>query len=260
MYCYLILNGLTFEFSMKLHYYLLLSAFTLLSVDVAAQATLDYDDVIAPANVIPKTFEDYIVQRAWFNNASTQVLDANVETAKLQKEAAKRSWMDQINANINLNSQRSEVGFFNNQYLVPGFNYGVAINAGGLINNKLRIQIAEQDVTIAKAEQNQEKLQFKAMVLDRLEQYDNAKELLNIRRNAEIDAETNYTLVKSLYDQGKAQFEDLAQASEVYFRAVESTSVAKSRVVRTRLGIEEMVGEPYASLEETRKKMSVRRR
>jgi len=98
------------------------------------------------------------------------------------------------------------------------------------------------------------------IVLDRLEQFDNARELLTIRRNAEIDAETNYTLVQSLYDQGKAQFEDLAQASEVYFRAVEATSIAKSRVTRSRIALEEMVGEPYATLEETRKKMSVRRR
>ena len=260
MYCHLAVNRLNFEFPMRLFFYLLLLTSTLLCIDANAQSQLDYDDVIAPSNETPKTFEEYIVQRAWFNNASTQVLDANVEIANLEKTAAKRSWIDQINANVNFNSVRSEITFIGEQYLAPGFNYGLAINAGGLINNKLRVRRAEQDVTIAKAEQNQEKLQFRAMVLDRLEQFDNSKELLSIRRNAEIDAETNYTLVQSLYDQGKAQFQDLAQASEVYFRAVEATSVARSRVVRTRLMVEEMVGEPYSELEETREQMSVRKR
>ncbi|MFK8055502.1 MAG: TolC family protein [Saprospiraceae bacterium] len=245
---------------MRLYFFLLLTVSTFIAASAFAQSTIDYDDIVAPADASPKTFEDYIVQRAWFNNASTQILDANVEIANLDKTAAKRSWIDQINANVNLNSQRQEVGFLNNQYLAPGFNYGLGINAGGLINNKLRIRRADQDIKIAEAEQNQEKLQFRAMVLDRLEQFDNARELLTIRRNAEIDAETNYTLVQSLYDQGKAQFEDLAQASEVYFRSVEATSVAKSRVSRTRLRVEEAVGVPYSKLEETREKMSVRRR
>jgi len=234
-------------------------ALALLSVNAIAQSTVDYDDIVAPADEIPRTFEDYIVQRAWYNNASTQVLDANVEVAELKTKAAKRSWIDQINANINLNSIRDSTTFIGQQWLAPGFNYGFSLNAGGLLNNKLRVQIAEQSTTIAKAEQNQEKLQFRALVLDRLEQFDNSKELLSIRRNAEIDAETNYTLVQSLYDQGKAQFEDLAQASEVYFRAVESTSLAKSKVVRTRLGLEEVVGVPYEQLEEQRKVMSVRK-
>jgi len=245
---------------MRLYFYILLLSSVFASLQTRAQATIDYDDIVAPANKKPKTFEDYLVQRAWYNNASTQVLDANVEIAEQDKVAAKRSWIDQVNANINLNSQRQEVGFIGEQWLAPGFNYGLSVNAGGLINNKQRVRRAEQDITIAQAEQNQEKLQFRAKVLDRLEQFDNSKELLTIRRNAEIDAETNYTLVQSLYDQGKAQFEDLAQASEVYFRAVEATSVAKSRVVRTRIALEEMIGEPYEKLEETRMKMSVRKR
>ena len=245
---------------MRLHFYILLLASALMCTGAMAQATIDYDDIIAPADKKPKSFEEYVVQLAWFNNASTQILDANVEIAGLEKQAAKRSWMDQINANVNFNSQRDTFNFVNNRFTGPGFNYGLSVNAGGLLNNKLRVRLADQMKTIAEAEKNQDKLQFRAMVLDRLEQFDNSRELLTIRRNAEIDAETNYTLVQSLYDQGKAQFEDLAQASEVYFRAVESTSLAKSRVVRTRLGLEEVVGEPYEKLKEKREKMSVMKR
>jgi outer membrane protein TolC len=245
---------------MRLYFYILLLASTLSCTGAFAQATIDYDKIVAPADKKTKTFDEYIVQLAWLNNASTQILDANVEIAELEKQAAKRSWLDQINANVNFNSIRDTVGFVGEQFLSPGFNYGLSVNAGGLINNKQRVRLADQMKTIAEAEKNQDKLQFRAMVLDRLEQFDNARELLTIRRNAEIDAETNYTLVQSLYDQGKAQFEDLAQASEVYFRAVESTSLAKSRVVRTRLGLEEVVGEPYEKLEEKRKKMSVMKR
>lgn len=245
---------------MKLHFLLILLASTLLSQNAFGQFRTDFDNVVAPPSAPTLTFEDYIVQRAWYNNGSTQVLNANVEIAKLGKKAAKRSWIDQINANINLNSQREEIAFIGNQFLAPGFNYGVSLNAGGLINNKLRVRQAEQDFIVAEAEQNQGKLEFRALVLDRLEQFDNAQELLTIRRNAEIDAETNYTLVQSLYDQGKAQFEDLARASEVYFRAVEATSIAKSTTVRARLALEEVVGSPYEELEEQRRKMSVRKR
>ena len=238
----------------------------------AEAQTVDYDKIVVPADVKAKTFEDYLVQQSYNNYASTRVLTGNVAIADLAVRRAKWAWLDHINANVNFSSQQDSIfGRFGGgtapnpatgeagdpRYLRPGYNYGLAVNLGGLINNKKEVDIARQKRLIASAKLDERKHELRAMVLDRLEQYDNAREILRIRRQAQIDAETNNALVQSLFEQGKAQFEDVAQASEVYHRAVESTALAKSDVRRARYGVEELAGQPWSELEPVRTRMSV---
>ena len=66
--------------------------------------------------------------------------------------------------------------------------------------------------------------------------------------------------MKALYEQGKAQFEDLAQASEVYYRAVESTAEGQSLVRRARIQLEGIVGVPMVTIDEARVRYRVQGR
>ena len=238
-----------------------------------AQST-DYDEIVPPAEQTPEGFDDMLVQRAWLNQGNTRLADAQVAAAALETRLIKRSWLNGLNANINFSSIQDTVfGRFgggtrpsaandfqgDDAFLRPGFNYGVAINLGGVLNNKARVRVARANELIAAAKRDQLKLETRAVVATRLENYDNAREILRIRRQSEIDAETNYALVQSLFEQGKAQFEDLAQASEVYHRAVESTAVAESDVRRARYAIEEVTGEDWETMQIVRRSMDAQR-
>ena len=234
------------------------------SSNVQAQQ-VDYDLLVLRPSDIPTNFQDYIVQVAWVNNAFTNELAADVLIADENITLARRSWLDQLNANINFSSLSDTLSFFGrtqfgeqgNQFLAPGFNYGVAFNLGGIINRKMRVRVAEQEKVIAETRISQEKLEFRGRVLDRLALYDAARELLRLRRQAELDAETNYTLVQSLYEQNKAKFEDLAAASDVYYRTVEATADARTRVRRTAIDLEAIVGVPIELLEEQRQRFAL---
>jgi len=237
------------------------------------QGTPDYDRVVPPAGTRTKTFPDYLVQRAWQAQGNTRALTAQQAIADLEIGRQRLAWLDHINGNINFSSQQDSVfgrfgggdprnpvnGELNDPiFLRPGFNYGVSFNFGGLILNKRTVRIAEQKRVIADARVDQEKLLVRAEVIARLEGYDNSREILRIRRQAEIDAETNYRLVQSLVERGKAQFEDLAQASEVYHRSVEATAEAESNVRLRQYALEEMTGEPWAESQTVRERMEVR--
>lgn len=236
-------------------YVFLFLALLVSAVPSALGQTVDFDAIVPPAGTDPATFGDYLVQVAYLNNPSNDALAAEVAIADVEIRRAKLGWLDQINANVNFTSQQQEYeGFFglgnanSPTYLGPGLNYGVSANIGGIVNNGKNVTIAQQEKRIAEAELDQEKLQLRAAVLTRLEQYDAAREVLRIRRQSEIDAETNYTLVRNLFEQNKAQFEDLAAAGDIYNRAVEATAVAESRVRIARYAIEELVGEPWNAL------------
>lgn len=214
--------------------------------------TVNYAQVVPPAGSLPRTFADYLVQLAWQNNAMTEELGAEIAISDIEIKQARRSWLDQINGNVNFSSRRDTLAFFgqnefgsnNNQFLFPGYNYGISLNLGGLINTGQRVRVAEQERRIAGARENQERTQLRAVVLARLEAYENAFKILAIRRSAQVDADANRSYVQSLFDQGQAQFEDLGAASDSYNRASENTALAESQVVLARIALEEAVSVP----------------
>ena len=229
--------------------------------DIHAQAS-DFDRVVAPAGQSVNTLGDYLVQQAWVNEPRKRDLEAQIAVADARIDLQRRGWLDQINANVNFSSLRDTLNVFgvsrfgrnDNQYLAPGVNYGVAVNIGGLVNNKRRTAVARAERDVAAAKLDLPKPELRLAVLAALQEATNTRELLRIRRRAEVDAETNYQLVRSLYDQGKAQFQDLAQASEVYFRAVESTSVAKNNQLAAQLELESLTGLSAAEIDEARRR------
>ncbi len=257
---------------MPLMRHLIVFTLAYLGLTFGAAAQVDYDLVVPPEGAYAKTFPDYLVQRAWQNQGRTRALNAEAAIADLEVKQARWGWLDHINANLNFSSQQDSIyGRFgagsppdpgsgnpgDPLYVRPGFNYGLSLNLGGVLLNKQEVRLAEQQRIIAGSKIDQEKLQLRAIVVTRLETYDNARSVLRIRRQAEIDAETNYKLVQSLVEQGKAQFEDLAQASEVYHRSVEATAIAESRVRQARYALEEMTGETWDLAQVVRDRMEV---
>ncbi len=214
----------------------------------------DFDKVVLPATAKPSTLGDFLVQQAWVNAPNRRELEAAVARTDADISLIERSWLEQINANINFASQRQEIMFVGEMFLAPGFNLGASVNLGGIVNTKRRVKVAQVDREIALAQLDGPKPELRLAVLNALQEVENSRELLKIRRRAEVDAETNYTLVRSLYDQGKAQFEDVAQASDSYFRAVENTAVAKSNQLLAQIELESLTGLNAAAIEQARQK------
>ncbi len=221
---------------------------------------MDLDRVVPPLESNPRTFEDYLVQQAWSNDPERRELEGEVAVADAQTVLAQRSWMEQIGANVGFSSRRDTIQFLEgrNQYLFPGYNYGLSMNIGALTNNKSRVRLAEARALVARTKVDRAKPEVRGEIALALEAVETTRELLRIRRRAEVDAETNYTLVQSLYEQGKAQFEDLAQASEVFFQAVTSTAVAKSNQTRAQLELQTLTGLTLQQIEEARRRYAVK--
>ena len=230
-------------------------------IDAGAQTT-EFERVVPSADASVRDLPNYLVQQAWLNDPLRRELEAKVSAEDARILLARRGWIDQVNFNLNFSSIRDTLNLFgvsqfgrnNDRYLAPGLNYGVSFNLGGFLNNKRRVAVAKAVREIAVTQLDGPKPELRLAVLTALQEAENARELLRLRRRAEVDAETNYTLVRSLYDQGKAQFEDLAQASEVYFRAVESTAVAKNNQINTQHELEVLTGLDYVGIEEARRR------
>ncbi len=219
---------------------------------------MDLDRVVPPLESNPRTLEDYLVQQAWSNNGQRRELEGEVVVLEAEADLVDRSWLDQIGTNLNFSSQSQEFAFVGNSYTGPGFNVGLSLNLGGFVNQKGRSRVADAKTEVARTRIDQEKPSIRGEVELTLEAVETTRELLRIRRRAEVDAETNYTLVQSLYEQGKAQFEDLAQASEVFFQAVSATALAKSNQTRATIELQTITGLTAQQIEDARRKYAVK--
>ena len=220
--------------------------------------TVDLQRVVPPVDAIPRTFEDYLVQQAWANAPLRRELETQVQRGGERVSLARRSWMDQFNFNVNFASQRQTFDFAQNQYLFPGFNFGVALPLGAFTNNRGRVKVAESEAVLAKARLDGELPDVREAIMLALEEIETARELLRIRRRAEVDSETNNNLVKSLYEQGKAQFEDVAQASEVYYQSSAATVTAKSNLDRAQIRLQTLTGLTQDEIETARRRFAIR--
>ena len=236
---------------------LALALLATLGLSRASAQSVDLQRVVPPLEASPRTLADYLVQQAWANAPLRRELETQIERGSERVTLARRSWMDQTNFNVNFASQRQTFDAFNQQYLFPGFNFGVAMPLGTITNNKGRVRVAETEAVLAKARLDRELPGVREDVMLALENIETARELLRIRRRAEVDAETNNNLVQSLYEQGKAQFEDVAQASEVYYQSSAATVTARSNLDRAQIRLQTLTGLTQAQIETARRRFAV---
>ncbi len=208
---------------------------------------VNFDRIVPPNDIIAKNFEDFLVQIAWQNNPSNDVLQNRVNIADLEKKQAKVSWLNGVGLSSNFNrGDSSYVMFGGNTYLVgSGLNVGVSVRLYPIFTTGSNIKIAKENIKIAEHELNQEKLKLRAEVLQRYRGYLASIEILKARTKAEEDASANYELLSKLFELGEVDFEDYNDASIAYHRSVEGRIQATTDIELSKIRLEEIIGIPW---------------
>ena len=75
--------------------------------------------------------------------------------------------------------------------------------------------------------------------------YELSLEVLKFKTQAAEESESIYTLVLEQFENDKVDFKDFTAASEGYHRANEAVAIAKTRVNKARIYLEELIGIPW---------------
>jgi Outer membrane protein len=218
---------------------------------------VDFDKVVIPVDYRAKTFPEFLVQLAWMNNPKNDVLERKVDIAKEELKIKKKDWTDDFDAIFNYNEAHFIQDFFPNvsddpivqSLIYPRFNFGARISLGTLLNHSKEKKIARLEVKVTELERDQEKLQIRADVLERYEEYLLAKEIRLTREQAEEETFQTYQLINARFKKGDADLDEVNKASTTYFNAKESTITAKSDIKVTIIKIEELIGISFADAE-----------
>lgn len=213
----------------------------------------DFNKIVPDETSRPKTFEDYLVQLAWNNSPQSKILNSEQQIAELDVDLQKRVWMKNLQAQWNLNeiSLSNIIYDFEDPLFVamPIWNVTASVDLDLVLNRKKRIQSSKQKVEIAKQSVDLYKLNLRALVLDRYYEYKGALKLFKIHTEAEQNAKDNYLLLRELFQEDKAEFEDLQRASQAYTNAQASKVQTETDIKKTKAALEELIGVKYEDAE-----------
>ena len=203
---------------------------------------LDYETVIAAETTKPRSFEAYLVQLAWLNTPENRVTEAEQQIATLERKAEKFNWLDQVGTSVNINPTSNTTIVNGTEYFLPGINYGVSVNVGGLLTGGIDRKIADQNILIADANVNQQKLLIRSKVSKAYQRYKLANQILKSRYDAEEDLAAAYTIISELFKKNRAEVKDYTSASSAYFAAVEQRQAAEADIEFAIIEMEELIG------------------
>lgn len=224
---------------------------------------LDYDQVVIPEGQPPRVFEDCLVQLAWLNSPANTVFKHHKTIAGEDFEKTKKEWLEDMVFTFNLNESHfsrpdatDTVLVTNNFY--PRFNIGATFNLGKLLNRKHDLAISQQEMKIAELEENQQKLEVRALTLQRYEAYLLSLELEKIKIQAETDAEEMYLIASERFKTDRISFQEYNTASSQFFSSKSARLQANSDVQQAVFALEELIGVPWVKVEPKREQMERR--
>lgn len=226
---------------------------------VNAQKT-DYNEIILPQktdSIILKAmglslFEEKLVQLAWQNYPSSEIYSSRVAIARKNISLEKFSWTDDIRASFNFNQRNIQDGLMNDDPVgnfYPWYNFGIGLSIGSFVNTPLRTGIAKDNLDIAMASLNQQKLSLRAEVLKRYKDYQLKVELLKIRTQAVEDAYSTHLLITRDFENGVATLEEFIGSAAAYNSTLESKLIAETDVLASKITLEEMIGVKFEEID-----------
>ena len=251
----------TLKSPQTLRYLLLFIA--LLPCSMILAQHLDYDQVVIPEGQPPRVFEDCLVQLAWLNSPANTVFEHHKIIAGKEFEKTKKEWLEDVvfTFNVNeshLNRPSAQDSVLVNNTFFPRYNLGATFNLGKLLNRKHDIAISQQEMKIAELEENQQKLEVRALTLQRYEQHLLTLELEKIKIQAETDAEEMYLIASERFKTDRISFQEYNTSSNQYFTSKSARLQANSDVQQSIFALEELIGVPWEKVEPKREQMERR--
>lgn len=218
---------------------------------------MDFSRVVPPEGQTPRTFEDQLVQWAWFNSPGNLVYKRQIEIAAKKVKMTWWEWLKDANATFNLNeihfTQATSTTELNNLFF-PRYNFGLNFNLGEIVSRPGRTKIAKEEMKIVELEEQQQMLKVRSEVLQRYQDYELSLEIYKFKTQAAEEAESVYTLVLEQFENDKVDFKDFTAASSNFHGANEAKAMAKTQVTKTKIALEELIGIPWDKAVKRRRK------
>jgi outer membrane protein TolC len=217
--------------------------FLLISAPAWAQ-NVDYNKIILPDYTKSPDFAEKLVQLAWKNHPSNEVIrrDVNVATYAVRQSAA--SWLDVVRFTGNMNeftiNPQSDV--FGRSAFYPRYNVSASISLGMFLTIPYTTRMNKERLYQAQANVNVQKLTVRNQVLKAYNEYVLREKMFKVQSQLLMDNETSHKLIEQRFKNGETNFETYSASLTSYSSMVVNQLESERNFKNAKLDLEQLIG------------------
>ncbi len=164
----------------------------------------------------------------------------HVEIAENDVKKARAGWFDAFNFSYLYSPNNSTT--LVNPNLLNGYQVGMLLNVGSLLQKPYIVKHAKGDLEVVKAEYDEYIINLTALVKERYYLYIQSKQLLKVKMQAALDVETTVQQIKYKYEKGEESLENLNKNMFSYDNTLQAKIEAEASMLIAKARLEELVG------------------
>lgn len=189
---------------------------------------------------VSETFLQKLIDTAQKNYPRLQLYNKRIENAQTEVKRAKAGWFDAFSFSY-LYSPNNATTIVNPN-LLNGYQVGMFLNVGSLLQRPSVIKKAKTDVAITQAEKDEYVLNITALVKQRYYLYLQALNVLKMKAKTLADVETTMQQVKYKYEKGEETLDSYNKDLVAYEDRIQGKIEAESALLIAKSNLEELLG------------------
>jgi outer membrane protein TolC len=206
--------------------------------------SVDFNKIILPANVTNIDFEEKLVQLAWKNHPSNQLLYNNLQVAHHDTKIASSEWLNTIRITGNLNEFTIDQSdpTDNRAQFFPRYNFGVQIPLGIFSGTSNQVKKGKQLEKVAQHNIDAQKLAVRAQVLSLYNNYLMHREIFNLRSQELEESTANFVLLEQRFKAGEEKYDRYSAGLSTLNKIKIDRVQAQTQYLNAKLEVEQLIG------------------
>jgi outer membrane protein TolC len=197
---------------------------------------------------ISYSYLDTLINTAKKNYPQVKIEEQQLAIAKANIGKADVGLLDAFNFSYFYRPADKDVVDPVDPYIFNGYQFGINVNLGTLLENPFTIKAAKVEYKVAQLNEQEYNLTIEADVKKRYFDYVEQTAILKLRTKSMADATDMAQQLKYKFEKGEASFADYNSASLVEAEQNQSVIVAESGVLEAKASLEEIVGEKLENI------------
>ncbi|GEO10778.1 TolC family protein [Segetibacter aerophilus] len=199
-------------------------------------------------NEISYPYLDTLIRISKGYYARMKVFEAQINIAELNVKKSKASLLDVINLNY-LYSPKNTTTLINPS-LLNGYQVGVGINIGTLLQKPTQVKIAKKELEITWLQKDEYSYLLEATVKERYFKYIQSLSTLKLIAQSEIDVQSVLVSVRNKFQKGEETFGNYSAALVAYTNQNQAKVAAEAEVFIAKARLEELIGNTLESVKQ----------
>jgi outer membrane protein TolC len=199
-------------------------------------------------NEISYPYLDTLIRISKGYYARMKVFEAQIDIAELNVKKTKSSIFDVFSFSY-LYSPRNTTTLINPS-LLNGYQIGVGVNIGTLMQKPSQVKIAKKELEIAWLQKDEYAYLLEATVKERYFKYVQSLSTLKLMAQAEIDVQGVLVSVRNKFQKGEETFGNYSSALVAYTNQNSAKVAAEADVFIAKARLEELIGNTLESVKQ----------